>query len=155
MYRNEAITRTPWRVAHFSTNHERWVAQVWIFRPGKLRNAELERTRARLLRFIVSHISKSRCGPPIVIGQTWATRQRRSSPIYVIRFRSQCRLAVHWCRGSSIIQQCLHQLVLSAANSCIRIRGYSRQGQGHWQRSSADRSRVEHPVRRYSWLPQQ
>src|ERR1039457_4365652 len=62
------------RVAHFSTNHERWVPQVWIFRPGKLQNPELERTRTRWLRFFISHISKSRCGPPIVIGQTWATR---------------------------------------------------------------------------------
>jgi hypothetical protein len=28
------------------------------------------------LGFIVSHISKSRCGPPNFIGQMWATRQR-------------------------------------------------------------------------------
>src|ERR1017187_6546755 len=63
------------RVAHFSTNHERWVAQVWIFRPGKLQTPDLEKTRPRWLRVIVPHISKSRWGPPIVICQTWATRQ--------------------------------------------------------------------------------
>jgi mRNA interferase YafQ len=32
------------------------------------------------LKFIVSHISKSRCGPPgFMVGQTWATRQTRGN----------------------------------------------------------------------------
>jgi hypothetical protein len=49
-------------VSHISTYYERWVAQVWIFRPGKLWKPELDRTKSG--GFIVSHISKSRCGPP-------------------------------------------------------------------------------------------
>src|ERR1022692_2302348 len=96
MWRTVRNMRSVWgkrRVAHFSTNHERWVAQVWIFRPGKPQNPELERTRTRWLRFIVSHISKSRCGapiflhywlgrlgPPVVNGQRWATR-RQAEPV--------------------------------------------------------------------------
>jgi hypothetical protein len=40
------------------------VAQVWIFRPGKLWKPELERTKSGGLGLIVSPISKSRCGPP-------------------------------------------------------------------------------------------
>jgi hypothetical protein len=56
-------------VSHISTYYERWVAQVWIFRPGKLYKPELERTKNGGLGFIVSPISESRCGPPNFIGQ--------------------------------------------------------------------------------------
>ena len=51
-----------------------WVPHVWILRHGKLKSPELETTNARWSRFIVSHISRSRCGAPNVVGKTWATR---------------------------------------------------------------------------------
>jgi hypothetical protein len=38
-------------------------SHVWVFRPGKLQSPELERARTRRSRFILFHISKSRCGP--------------------------------------------------------------------------------------------
>jgi len=52
------------QVTHISNYHQDGVPQVSILRPGNPQNSELPRTIIRKLRFIVSHISKSRCGPP-------------------------------------------------------------------------------------------